>query len=693
MVHNRVICAGGFSALLCLLLVGIHTVGAADVDSLLLRLPTVHDTAKVNIYNQLYWATIYHDRDQAFSYTQTGIKLAKENGYTKGEHGLLICKAHFHSLNRQIEREIELKLAALHLAENLGYFEQALSYYTLGEAYRNYKDVALAFEYLNKALELTEQIDNKWIEAKTLGELGALWQGRGDTLRAINHMQRSIHLLESIDATQSSSWMHNRLADLYRMQQDWELSIKQYKKAAAQFSLHNNQTGIYLCYSGLGIVARERGNYAKSIRYFQQGLKQYEEDEERQRDLPKTLYNLAATYLDWEKPNKAKTNIDACIRLISALPEHQLASEIYTLQGQIYLALGDTGTAYQAVHKGYLSAKESYKNLHQREIENLELVYRADRRDRVNALMKQEMLLEKNEKRSIFLIAGILLTLMTGVLVGSAYLSKKKLSQALMESNQKISHQKEALEEANQKLAEQNEKLATINEEKENTIRIVTHDLKAPLDRISGLVSLFRDNRQERSEQEQLYLDKIQHVINEGSQTISRLLDIWALGEKKVIPKANPVKLSEQLNETVSKFYQLATRKNINIEVQVKEDILIHTDRFYLDRILENLLSNAVKYSFPDGNIWVRGGKCENCIYIEVEDEGPGIPVGEQEKLYKNFQRLSSRPTGGESSTGLGLALSQNIATKLGGKISFRNAIKHGAIFRLTLPLQKEPLT
>jgi signal transduction histidine kinase len=104
------------------------------------------------------------------------------------------------------------------------------------------------------------------------------------------------------------------------------------------------------------------------------------------------------------------------------------------------------------------------------------------------------------------------------------------------------------------------------------------------------------------------------------------------------------------------------------------------------------LLSNAVKFSPPGSRISVvagldpAGGTCS----LAVRDQGPGIPANERDKLFKDFSRLSVKPTGGEKSTGLGLAICRKIVEAHRGSIQASNLPTLGCEFRITLPLSHD---
>jgi signal transduction histidine kinase len=105
-----------------------------------------------------------------------------------------------------------------------------------------------------------------------------------------------------------------------------------------------------------------------------------------------------------------------------------------------------------------------------------------------------------------------------------------------------------------------------------------------------------------------------------------------------------------------------------------------------MTQVVDNLLSNATKYSPPGSTITIELHTHEGQCGFSVMDQGPGIPENERGKLFKDFGRLSAVPTGGESSTGLGLAICRKIVEAHHGEISAENLPERGAAFRVTLP-------
>jgi signal transduction histidine kinase len=140
------------------------------------------------------------------------------------------------------------------------------------------------------------------------------------------------------------------------------------------------------------------------------------------------------------------------------------------------------------------------------------------------------------------------------------------------------------------------------------------------------------------------------------------------------------------LTDTLADQHAIAKEKSISLDFNNPEPLVVSCDANLIRQVITNLLSNAIKYS-PLGSTTVialssTAEKCE----ISVTDQGPGIKAEERYKLLKAFQRLSSTPTGNESSTGLGLAICKRIIDAHEGGIHY-NENKQGSCFSFTLPM------
>lgn len=148
--------------------------------------------------------------------------------------------------------------------------------------------------------------------------------------------------------------------------------------------------------------------------------------------------------------------------------------------------------------------------------------------------------------------------------------------------------------------------------------------------------------------------------------------------------------LLELVDRSIALNRPNARRKEIGISREAEvESLPLQMDRVKITQVVDNLLSNAVKYSPPRTTVTLRVASSGETVTVEVEDQGQGIPEGEMAKLFEPFARLSVKATGGEKSTGLGLAVSKRIIEGHGGRIAARSTEGQGSTFSFSLPLRR----
>ncbi|HSO26686.1 MAG TPA: HAMP domain-containing sensor histidine kinase, partial [Anaerolineales bacterium] len=138
-------------------------------------------------------------------------------------------------------------------------------------------------------------------------------------------------------------------------------------------------------------------------------------------------------------------------------------------------------------------------------------------------------------------------------------------------------------------------------------------------------------------------------------------------------------------------FYAAAAQqKSIPLKVERLDAGDIWADPVRLRQIIENLVSNAIKYSPPGSQVKLSAALEGEYWRISVVDHGPGIAPGERARLFQPFARLSALPTGGEKSTGLGLAITHTYVQAHGGQIGVESEPGRGSTFWFTVPLPAE---
>ena len=233
------------------------------------------------------------------------------------------------------------------------------------------------------------------------------------------------------------------------------------------------------------------------------------------------------------------------------------------------------------------------------------------------------------------------------------------------------------------------EQLNKADAAKNRFLGMAAHDLRNPLASIRALSEFLRDGTVGPLSAEQIDLVQTIHTASQQMlDLVNELLDVATIESGEMKMKLEPHNLAKVINKSVELANIEAEKKKTRITFEnVLPPILVKIDAAKMKQVIDNLLSNAVKYSPPGSHVTVLLTADDNGCSFAVRDQGPGIPDNERDKLFKDFGRLSARPTGGEKSVGLGLAICRKIVEAHGGTIVAENlpAPAGGCEFRVIL--------
>ncbi|MFW5488396.1 MAG: response regulator [Desulfovibrio sp.] len=229
--------------------------------------------------------------------------------------------------------------------------------------------------------------------------------------------------------------------------------------------------------------------------------------------------------------------------------------------------------------------------------------------------------------------------------------------------------------------------LRDLNELKNRILGMVAHDLRNPIGSIKGYSQLLRKGIVGKVNEEQKnFLEAIHNTSSHMLALVNDLLDVSALESGKIDLVLDDCDVSALVEEEVRLYRVMAEPKNIRIDFSSLGPVPCIADLNRLPQVISNLLSNAVKYSPLGSTVHVSLGLDGQDVVFCVKDEGPGIPSDELDRLFKPFERLSTKPTGGEKSTGLGLAIVHDIVRAHDGDVWVESKQDQGTSFFFSLP-------
>jgi signal transduction histidine kinase len=158
-------------------------------------------------------------------------------------------------------------------------------------------------------------------------------------------------------------------------------------------------------------------------------------------------------------------------------------------------------------------------------------------------------------------------------------------------------------------------------------------------------------------------------------------------GRIKYLPER--INLSSKINENIEFVEMQASKKNIDLNINIQNDLFVFADKYMLNAVLRNLISNAIKYTHSKGSVLVSAIPKNSFVQVAVKDTGIGIPKDFIDQLFKIEKKSSTPGTEKEAGTGLGLILCKEFVESNGGEIWVETEEGIGSTFYFTIPLDK----
>ena len=227
----------------------------------------------------------------------------------------------------------------------------------------------------------------------------------------------------------------------------------------------------------------------------------------------------------------------------------------------------------------------------------------------------------------------------------------------------------------------------TANYHQNQLLNIAAHDLKNPLTTISVWAELAEDSKDDPAQVEMM-CEKIKQAGKKMERLINDLLESARKEAGKIQLRFAVTDLAAIVEKVVSTNQVLANKKKLKLHLDILHRPKVNADEEKLTEIADNLINNAIKYSPGNKNIMVTVSEKNGQGILQVQDEGQGLTEDDKINLFQRFVTLSARPTGGETSSGLGLSIVKSLVEAHRGDIKVKSDGKDkGALFIVELPL------
>jgi len=236
---------------------------------------------------------------------------------------------------------------------------------------------------------------------------------------------------------------------------------------------------------------------------------------------------------------------------------------------------------------------------------------------------------------------------------------------------------------ANEAMRKQYEELMKINKELDSFVYSVSHNLRAPLRSVMGLINVARMEDEKRGNPFNEYFNMIENSMHKLDETLKEILDYSRNSRQEL--SLETIDIRQLLDDNLEKMQFMPGSSDINKEIEMRQDSDFYSDKYRISVIFNNLISNAIKYYDPgkeQPSLKITIDVTKERAHLEFQDNGIGIDRQYQDKIFNMFFRATQSSEG----AGLGLYIVQEAVEKLKGTIVIKSEIRKGTTFTIEIP-------
>jgi signal transduction histidine kinase/predicted negative regulator of RcsB-dependent stress response len=595
--------------------------------------------------------------------------LAKEISYKKGLARNLYIYGYFYLRTSKYDE------AAAATDEAFSIYENLHDRRGVGHCYNNYGGVYLyksdfkkSLEYYQKALSVSEELKDNRAESIAANNIGNIYLQLGEYYKALEYYIKSLNIKIELKDENGIGNTHSNIGTVHIRLANYNIAIENYKKA---LDLSERTKDKYVegnVLMNLGVAHSKMGDHEKALEYYKKGLGIRQEMEDKH-GMALVLNNIGVSINATKGYNEAIKYFRKCLKIQKELNYPYGISETLSEMAELFCDNGKHDLALEYFEKSKKIAEEcdfktqleaclyGLSTLYFR-LNNFEMAYKYLNE---HLKIKEELLLDNSEAR----VRNLQIVYETE--------NERTLSEF---------YRQKSIE-----LTKLNDRLEEINKQKNEFMGIASHDLRDPISSIHSIAEIIREENIKLNASEIIeYSDGIIKLSDKLLGLLKNLLNVNRIESGNYNFKFESVNLYDTIQEIVRMYSAHAEEKNISIEVDVaNKGMKVKADRYSLEQILSNLISNGIKFTYPGKKVFVKAADKEDKVILEIADEGQGVKPGEVGKLFDKFAKISSKPTGGELSTGLGLSIVKRLIEIMKGNISVVSEIGKGTKFTIEL--------
>jgi len=705
---------------LCILLVlfSVKTLLANNTDSLTsaLKKHLQNDTIRVGLLIRISNIYVSSNVDSAIIFASEGLSVSRSIAYKKGETLCLEALGTAYLHKDDYDKALSFYNEALKIMQ--GESNDAgisLIYCYIGNVYAHQTRHGEAIEYYKKSLILSRETNDQETEGLALESMGSLYYDLGNLTEGLKYYLQALTTFEAQRDTEAVSSCLSNITGVYSSLGDYKKSLDYNERSQQIFLKTGNKLGVLSTLSNAGLAYGEMNELRTAIAMFNKAIKLSDSIGDKYwkgnslGNIGEAYYKLGSydtaysQYLlalhdaenlgDQSNIAQAKNGIGLILvkkgKIAEGIKSFQTALNIMQQAGRKAPAQEiamNLSSAYEQAHDfnaalKYYKLSSSYKDSlydeqNNKHIQQLQFDYELGKKENQISLLQKDVLITKgiSDRQSVIIwaiLAGLVLLIVISILLYRSRAYEKKSRQEIFVQKEEIQLQASKLEE--------------LNEFKDKTFSVLSHDLRGPIDSFSSIISMLDEDVITAEE----YM-KLKPEMSARIASLTILLDNllkWASGYMKgqITLKSENTNLYVIARQNISLLQNAAARKQITIINEIPESIMAYCDPGKMDIVIRNLIINAIKFTAHKGNITLEAHEEGDNTFLSIADTGVGMTKEQLNKLFMIAPDNHTYGTDGETGTGLGLLLCYEFVKSNGGTISVVSEKNIGTKFTITL--------
>lgn len=594
--------------------------------------------------------------------------------------------------------------------------QKVYGYTNIGNVYMRLADYIRALAYYDTGLTYAEKYDDNRSRGRILSNIGSIYYDQGAYSKALNNFLEGLEIHEEMDNQHDIALSVLNLSNVYYRLKDYPKAKQYIARAMDMAKKTTDKWSVISCHTTYASIFNEEKKYDSSLLCLQEALAlSLDINQPYVTNLLKG--NIAECYLHMGRLDSAYVLYKESIKVSEKLKDIEGIAIAKGGVGQVLVKKGQKELGLRYIEEGlalmeeagmkqqalelaeilattheemgnyknalkYTKLKEAYEDSlsldkAKKEASSLQFEYELAKKEAQITLLEKNNALEAGKtKLNRMLLAAALVGMLLASIIAFQFFRNLKRARI---TNELILKQKQEIES-------QARKLEVLNNFKDTTFSVLSHDLRSPINALTGTMSMLDEGIITPGEFA-LYKQELNNKLQSVTLMLDNLLQ-WA----KMQMKGEHTLDLEKINirrKTLKAFAVLkdaADQKNIKLVAEVPENLYAMADKNQAEMVMRNLVSNAIKFTPVNGTVTVAAEKNGSMAAIKVIDTGVGMTKEQIDKLFDGTPNQSTQGTGGEKGTGIGLQLSYNFVRNNGGNIVVESEPGRGTTFLLTLP-------